>query len=174
LTESTHGDRVWRIARWIVAARVLAMSVALIVLGVFAVHYAKKASATIHDQQTKKTEKKVVADLSKTALLLTESKKAITQTQKSATRAAKQLAAAEAAAKKTSTQARTAAKQLDKEVNANATQAKQLVAEYQKNQKQIEQELSSISTSVAAIDKELGQTSGATTTPNALTPPSSG
>ena len=174
MTESTHGDRVWRIARWIVAALVLAMSVALIVLEVFAVHYAKKASATIHDQQTKKTEKKIVADLSKTALLLTESKKVIRQTQKSATSATKQLAAAEAAAKKTSTQARTTAKQLDQEVKANTTQAKQLVAEYQKNQKQIEQELSSISTSVAAIDKELGQTSGATTTPNASTQPSSG
>jgi hypothetical protein len=166
VTESTNADRAWRIARWIVAGLVLAMSVGLIVLGVFAVHYAKKASATVHDQQTKQTEKKILADLSKTALLLTESKKVITETQKSATSAEKQLAASEAAAKKASTQARVTAKQIDTKVQANATQAKQLATEYQKNQKQIEQELASISSSTAAIQKELGQMSGAPTSPN--------
>jgi wobble nucleotide-excising tRNase len=166
--QSSGGDRAWRIARWVIGGLLLATSVALLVLGGYAVHYAKEASAANSEQQTKDAQKELLAQVSKTALLVTQSQKVIAQAQTSAAGAKEQLASTAAGMEQQVSAAQASTKQTLDEIEKWAAQTTQLVTELSQSQKLIEQELSSISASVASIDQQLSQL---TTTSTSTTPP---
>ena len=131
-------DRVWRVARWVVAVPAFIVSVAVLVVSAFALYYAHKTSTETVRAGIVRTCSNVQRQLSETEQLIRQANQTLTEVQGNAKGASQTQA--------NLTKALT-------ELQTSLDQATQSLTEGAKTQQQILSELTAISSQLDAIEQ---------------------
>jgi septal ring factor EnvC (AmiA/AmiB activator) len=136
---SAPPDRVWRVARWVIAVPVLIASLIILVISGFALYYAKKASDQDVRAGALRSYASIRRQLNEAEDVLRQARAAADQAREDAARAREQMTAA--------------AKRTDA-VHEEIVRANALLAENAESKQEIAKELDAISKQLTAIEAQ--------------------